>query len=557
MLLCTLFAAGCSASHGPSVPTAMFCMPPACSVDQTAFAVEVTPPPASSGIARLDVASLMLDANGFFQIQLAPPVVITGQVSVGKAGQALHLEGSVVASRPSRILGHVDETYQTQLDVATGQYSLPVTETLPGEQYTLRVLPTDTSQYPPQTFQVSASVLPGVPRQVGFDLVLDDPSTLTQVQGKVMDPVMNPIAGVQVQAIDPTTKAVVSTTTVTDASGAYAIRLSKSVQKLSPAVVTLTASPTATAPGGTPMLQLPVDISKVPATNSVSADLPAPPLATPAPFSYRVIGVGSSGAETPIVGAQLTFVAVVTDTTAASGVSAVFQAQAQSDTDGVVTAQLVPGMGQTNRTYTVAVAPPSSSDFQARSLMLSVGPTPSGGYGADIQLDVRPLLSGRVVDQSANPVASVTVQPGPSTVANAVQAMSLADVNNVASTATASDGRFTLPVDAGKYDVGLLPLASMKLPRRWIDSLQITADLDVGDVLIPPAALVGGQVLAPDGSQLQNADVQIYAISSATCPNRALTCLSPARLAAESSTDASGIIQVLLPAATAGLPGAL
>jgi hypothetical protein len=557
MILTALFAAGCAANNGASVMGGNYCTPPECSVDGTLFALEITPPPTATDSARLDVATLVLDDNGFFSIQLTAPVLITGQVSVGKAGQVFGLQGSVVASRPSRIPGRPDETYQTMLDTTTGKYELPVTESLPGESYTLRVLPTDASEYPPQTFTVSAQAVPGAPRMVGFDLVLDDPTTLTQVHGVVTDPVGKAIPGLQVQAVDPVSKQVVSTTTVTDANGNYAVRLSKSVQRLTPPQVSVTAAPTASAPTGTPMLQLTVDISKAGATNSITANLQSPPLPTPAQFSYRVTGVSRSGAEQPVVGAQLTFVAVVTDMTS-MGLQAVFQAQGQSDGDGVVTIELVPGVGQNNRMYQVSVAPPSSSEFQAQTLPIAVGPTPTGGYGQNITLDVRPRLSGRVIDQTARPVMSVTVQPGPATVASALDAKSLADLNSVASTATANDGRFTLPVDAGKYDVGLLPLATVKLPRRWLSGLTIANDLDVGDILMPMAALVRGTIVDSHGNLLDKADVQIYAVapSTALCPTRDLTCLSPPRLAAEANTT-SGQVQVLLPADTAGLPGAL
>jgi hypothetical protein len=558
MILTALLAAGCAANNGASTMGGSYCTPPECSVDGTMFAIEITPPPTATDSARLDVATLVLDDNGFFSIQLTAPVLITGQVSVGKAGNVFGLQGSVVASRPSRIPGRPDETFQTMLDTATGKYELPVTESLPGESYTLRVLPTDASEYPPQTFTVMAQAVPGAPRMVGFDLVLDDPATLTQVNGVVTDPVGKPIPGLQVQALDPTSKQVVSTTTVTDANGSYAVRLSKSVQRLSPLAVLVTAAPTNTAPTGTPMLQLNVDISKAGATNSITADLQSPPLPTPAQFSYRVTGVSRSGAEQPVVGAQLTFVAVVNDMTS-TGLAAVFQAQGQSDGDGVVTIDLVPGVGQTNRMYSVSVSPPSSSEFQAQTnLPLAVGPTPTGGYGQTITLDVRPRLSGRVIDQLSKPVMSVTVQPGPATVASALDAKSLADLNNVASTATTTDGRFTLPMDSGKYDVGLLPLATMKLPRRWLSGLTIDQDLDVGDILMPMAALVRGSIVDSNGNLLDKADVQIYAVSPSTalCPNNNPSCLSPPRLAAEATTSA-GQVQVLLPAATAGLPGAL
>lgn len=542
--LAALAGAGCSSSAS-SAPSAS-CAPPACPIAPMALAAKITPPSTRTDITRLDVGTVTLDASGFFTVTLERPILISGKVSVGQIGKG-KLTGTVVATRPSRIVGRPDESYQTTLD-GSGNYSLAVTETLPGESYTLRVLSTDTSLYPPQTFQLSDVTVPaGTPRQIGFDLVLDDPAQLQPVKGVVTDAVGAPIAGLQVQALDPNNKSVASTTATTDATGSYSVLLSKSTAKLMPPVVALVVTPTMNAPVGTPSLEKRIDLTHV------DGNLRAPPLPATAQFTYPVMGVGSSGAAAPAVGAQVQFKATVTNPNAPE-VTALFQASGQTDADGNVSLMLIPGQG--SRDYIVTVAPPSISDLQGLVTTVSVGP--SGGYGAPIALRLRPQLSGRVTDMLGLPVRSLTVQPGPATVASALDATSLAGVVRVDSALTNGDGRFALRVDTGTYDVALLPPASMHLARQWLDRVLVDGDKDVGDVTVPPAATARVLVLDADGNPLPAASVQLYSLAlgnlATTC--RTVDCLSPPRLAAEGTTGTDGSVPLLLPSQSTNLaPG--
>jgi hypothetical protein len=544
---------GCSASNN-SPSTAQTCVPPLCAIAPMQLAAEVTPSVNDTNVGRLELASLTFGDDGTAIITLPPPVILTGRVTVGTGSKPQFLSGTVVATRPSRIPGRPDESYQTTLDVGNGTYMLPVTEPIDGETYTLRVLSNDNSLYPPQIFSnVDASIPPGsTSRQVGFDLVLDDPTLLTEVDGIITDPVGKAIAGLQVQALDPSSRSAVSTTSTTDSSGGYSIRLSKSVSGLS--MLILSVVPTQTAPAGTPSLESALDLTKVGPTNRTSQNLSAPALPAPAALTYHVNGVGSSGATTPVVGAQVTFLASVTDPTAPAGVTAVFEASGQTDGDGSVTLALIPA-AQGTRDYLVTIAPPATSDFAAvlpgHEQKISVGAT--SGYGGDITLALRPMLSGRVIDSLGAPVRSLTVQPAPATVtlSDPGSAGGYANVTQVGSTTTAPDGRFAVRLDPGGYDVALLPIASMRLPRRWLQGVTLQADQDLGDLRMPTAAMVNVVVEDDAGLGLNTAQVQLYLLPAGPPPGCIQgSCLLLPRIIAEGTSDVSGRVPLLLPAAT-------
>src|SRR5262249_32264881 len=150
---------------------------------------------------------------------------------------------------------------------ASGAYQLAVSKTLPGESYTLRIVTKDLTLSPPQTFKLE------VPADVNFDLVVDDPQDLLELIGTVHDVLQNPIASLQIAAVDPTTHAPLSTIAVTDKSGSFALRVSPRA----PSGLVLTATPVASQVGQLPSLSMPIDISKPGRANSLTYDLMLPP----------------------------------------------------------------------------------------------------------------------------------------------------------------------------------------------------------------------------------------------------------------------------------------
>jgi hypothetical protein len=479
----------------------------------------------------------VLDESGGFTVVLEPSVAIEGKVVVGMGGRAKILNGSIVATRKSRIAGRPDRNYQARLD-DLGGFKLAVARTRPGEVYTLRIVSSDDTLYPPQSF-----VVPDVDADTHFDPVLDDPAQLTQVKGRITNAVGMPVAGLEVKALDAS-KSAVSTTATTDATGAYAIRLAKRATT----TVTLVAEPLAgKAPMGTPSLQTLVNVSMPgTTTNTVTVpDLAIPPLPAVTRLTYRVIGISSSGAEQPVIAAHCAFTAQVSDPK--TMVTAVFRAETQTDTDGTAAVDLIPAE-QGTRDYHVSVSPSATSTFQGLSLTIPVGPM--GGYGSPIMLKLRQEVRGRVVDMLQRPVKSLTVQPGLSTVAAGLTATTLAEVVKLSTATSDADGKFVLRVDSGTYEFGLLPPALTRLPRRWIESLEVAESLDLGDILVPPSAVVRATIVDKLGNGVLGASVQLYAISpiNSACSTGELTCLAPPRLTAEGLTTLDGTVGLLLPA---------
>jgi hypothetical protein len=539
--------AGCSGNagqHGNECPEGK------CPVNNTlVFAAEVTP--ATNNAAPLpyfEVGELMLDTvNARFSLMEEASVALTGTITSG-ADHPRPVAATVLATRPSRLVGRPDVSYQTQVDPMSGSFTLSVSPTHAGEVYTVSLLPVDNGANPPATLVVDASEpreLPGM---------LSAPSSLTQLSGVILDPLQMPVVGMLVNAVDPTSGVTLSTTSTTDATGAFAIKLSPPATGVGnvmlPAAATqvrLVATPPKDAV--LPTLRSLVDVSSVGPTNSLTVNLMMPPLPASTTVVYSVTGTGSSGAPSAVVGAHCQFSADVSDPK--SMVTATYSAASDTDADGKARVTLIPGSGATNRDYQVAVSPPSTSNFQATLTSLSVAPTTTPGYGASLMLALRDQVTGRVLGPDGMPVPNLMVVPTAATVAAAVSTSTLALTPKASSGLTDAKGQFILRLDSGPYDFGMIPPAATSLPRHWVDGQQISTDITLMDVILPAGTLVKGLITDSTGAPMVGADVRIYSLvqSNVDCPAGDNTCLAPARLVAEGQAGTDGDVPLLLPAA--------
>ena len=530
---------GCKSSPSGAHVT---CSPPECATDSTLLLVAEVDPPTDSQLVRQEFDSVSIDQQtGLFTLPLDPQVTLSGTVQVGTGAQAKNVAATVVATRPSRILGRPDVVYQATVNPVDGTYRLVVSQTRPGEQYAMRAATTDASLVPPTTVTVEADA----DREV--DVSFAAPLTLPEVHGTILDSLQQPVAGMQVQATTvatSTTQAVVlSTTTVTDANGAYSIRLVPSP----PAAVVLTATPTTQVDRALPSLARTIDTTKLGPTLSLTAGLTVPPLPAPVLVSYNVVGTGTSGALIPVTAATCTFVADVSDPHAADGTVATYQTSAMTDAlSGAVAVSLIPTESG-NRSYVVTVAPDATQAFATKTTTINVAP--AAGYGPDITLSLRSQLSGRVVDPDGQPLHNLQIVPAAATVAAALGPATYAATTTPAQASADSDGRFSVRVDEGVWDVGLVPPADAMLPRLWLSSLDLSQDLDVGTVTVPRGVMVHGVVHDPAGAPLAHASVRIYTVTGANadCAPTDPQCLVPPRLRAESSSGADGVVALVLP----------
>ncbi|MCU1280233.1 MAG: hypothetical protein JWM53_3779 [bacterium] len=529
---------GCgSKQQGASVT----CMPPECPTDSTLLLVAEVDPPSDSKMVRQEFGSVSIDPQtGLFALTLDPQTTLSGTVHIGDGTSAKNVAATVVATRPSRIIGRPDVVYQAAVNPIDGSYALVVSRTLNDEKYALRVTTTDPSLAPPKTMMVAADADKEV------DVAFESPLKLPELHGALRDSLQQPVPGVQVQATTLATgasaPAVVSTTSITDANGAFSIRLVASP----PNQVQLTATPTDLATPNLPSLSQTIDTTKLGATSSMTVSLQMPPLRSATQFTYQIAGTGTSGAQMPVTSATCVFSADVSDPNDPAGTRAVHLATAMTDSNGQVDVALYP-LDSGNRTYAVTVTPDSSQLFGSRTTTVTVAP--GGGYGPAIELPLRSQLSGMVVDPDGKPLHNLMVVPAPSTVAAVLGPTPLAVASTPQQATVGSDGSFSLRLDAGAWDVGLVPPADTLLPRLWLTQLDLTQDLAVGTVLVPRGVMVHGVVQDPSGAPLAHASVRVYTVNSgnSTCAPTDQQCLAPPRLRAEGSTGSNGIIPLILP----------
>jgi len=176
-------------------------------------------------------------------------------------------------------------------------------------------------------------------------VTFEAPLTLPEMHGTVLNSLQQPVAGMQVQATTVATTesspSVISTTTTTDASGAFSIRLVASP----PDKVMLTATPTNATTGPLPTLTRIVDTTKLGPTNALTAGLTVPPLPASVEVNYNIVGfIVTSGATMPVTSATCTFSADVSDPHATDGTIATYQTSATANPlTGQVTARPHPG----------------------------------------------------------------------------------------------------------------------------------------------------------------------------------------------------------------------
>jgi hypothetical protein len=535
LLVMTLLSA-CSASNTSSGPNEI-CRPPACTIEgSTIYVAEVSPPSiASDGNESTALAqewsSVDIDPHsGEFVLRLVSSVILSGTVSVG----GVAVDATVVASRPSSIPGRPDVVYQADTDPATGQYRLPVTPTRGGELYTLRVVAAPPSGAPPRQLEIA------IQRDRQLDIDLDDSLAALQIRGAVRTPLQLGVLGMMVEVIDAS-GTLRSTVATTNQAGEYAVLVDHNVD-LSTAQVT--AIPGADSPVGTPSLASAIMVTDQASKGApYMVDLPLPALPVPIRVVYRVSGVGSSGAESPIVGARCQFRVDVSDP--ASRVSAIYLAAVVSQVDGAAELDLLPGEAD-NRIYQVQITPPPASEFEALSTTSSVGS--ASGYAAPFVLSPRPQISGRTLAYSGQPVADVTVEPTISTLEAASGIATFTSLLKTSATKTDNDGRFALRVDQGTYEMSFLPPSITHLSRRWLSAFTVDYDTELGDLQLSSGVAAHAHLIGPTGLPLRGASVRLYALPPANllCPNRDHACLSPAQLQAESTSDENGEAALLL-----------
>lgn len=520
--------AACAPSKGAS---SSVCRPPACLPSTSTYAVEIVGI-GDDTLPASEFTAVALDSTtGNLTINLPVPAQVTGHV----LASALPVPGTVVFSRPSRIPGRADVSYQASAD-ANGAYSLELPPNLDGETYTVRFRPTDTSSFVP--YAASATIA----RSQTLDLVLPTGVGLLTLHGALTDAVKVPVTGARVVMRDGVTQTDQSSTAITDDDGKFVISVPSSAASTSGALVLRIQRGDATSG----LLTVSVQLSPSQLGNAVTqADfmqLQLPALPAASHLTFTVMGAGSNGTMKPVAGASVRLTTALAAFAGVGTQSVFHEVDGQTAVDGTLVADLYSNSAQT-RTYLVTVVPPADSDFQSTTQSVTV--SKASGYTQPITLGLRPIATGRVVGPDHMPLKGALLSPS----ASFVTTSTATSTAKPGSATTDGDGRFALHVDAAEYDLGLSPPARATLPRTWVPRQLVTTDLDLGDLSLPDPVTFDALVRSSDQAPVA-ATVRLYLVPAAdpTCDAATSSCTPTPLLQAEGATGKDGKASLLLPA---------
>ena len=219
-----------------------------------------------------------------------------------------------------------------------------------------------------------------------------------------------------------------------------------------------------------------------------------------------------------------------------------YQREATTDAQGSARLQLLPGVAQRERSYEIRVIPEAGSDYRTECRELPV--TNSTGRLLTVLLRRRPQHRGRVLSAAGGPVAGVTVKatrlPGGSNDCSS-------PVRETTSVITRSDGRFSLPLDPGPYQLDYEPRAGSPFPRLT-EFLVMVEDpnnpnvVNEPDIRLRAGALVDGLVHDAAGLPVAHAIVRIYQVRCMQTQG----CVSAPHLLAEVQTDEAGRFRTVM-----------
>jgi hypothetical protein len=318
---------------------------------------------------------------------------------------------------------------------------------------------------------------------------------------------------------------VVSNVAVTDAQGAFTLRMQRSqLGDGTGLVIELGPSD---------------EIQPLPSLLVDSVNLALPrlePLRLPASQKSEayVVPVVGGADRRGVAGATVQFKVQVPG---ATGGTAVYQRAAQTGPTGTAMIPLIPGTGQATRDYVVQVTPPADSEFAARCVSpYSIGPATTTGQrvGAAIELEPKVVLEGHVLRADGKPAASVRVHP--TRVGNGYAAECGGDLPSApAEQNTDNDGYYSLRLDPGQYRLEVEPPQATPLPSTSL-MVMVPSPRPV-DVVLPLPVLVEGRVLSPD--QVPVADAQVRAFG--------LDAMGVAERRGVALTDTEGRFRMILP----------
>lgn len=512
-------------------------------------------------LAPQEVEQLLFDAKGSAALRYRTPALSHGTVTTAETLPTALVRARVLALLPTVIPGQNALSFNTlTTDKPAGQWSLrlPVPEHPIAQPYRFWVGFDDAalaSLYPP-VWRDQA-----IAGDLDVALSMRAASGLAVVSGRITNVLGYGVGGLTVQVLDSSNQIVsstaVSATGLGEAdplAGNYQLVVDPTLAGDSQAALRVVVRP-GTVNSVLPNLEVTLPAPHAGAVARV--DFAFPSQRTPVTFQLPVRGVGPSGTTMAVVGAHVQAQVQLQDqTTQKLGVRATYTVTVDTDAQGIAKLTLVPAnSGGANLIYKVAVVSPTITPFASLQQDVQVGP--NEGLLAALALPLRAQLLGRLLDATGQPV------PGAQVVAQQIASVSSSPspfggmTTDVAGpqTTTDQDGRFALRVDAGDYDLDLVPEPGTQ-PRSSLDNQRIgTTDVDVGEVRLPRITLGQLVITRASGAPVAQTKVRVFQLPDTT-PRFGLACLPSlpcsrvAKLRAEAFTDHNGLVQFLLPDST-------
>lgn len=410
------------------------------------------------------------------EIVLRSTSLARGRVFDGESGAGLPAQVVAVQQRgiPGRAL-----VVTTNSDGPEGRFSLPL---VAEETYSLSFWPTDTRRAP----AFYAEFVAGGAASGSYDdnsVALPEAGSLLLLEGWVVageGSATLGVEGVELRLLDGSRR--VSSLARTDGEGQWQLWVPADVSSRS---LTLEARPTAEN-----RLMPTVSQALVPAEASTPLVLDLGPLGAPVPFT----GVVADVAGVPVVDAKL-FV------TGSLG-GGTFSATVSTDAAGRFDEELRPG-----RYELVVVGPTAGSagllagytvDLDAETPLVA------------LNLPLRSLMSGTVLDAAGAPVANATMSLRRVGELGGEENPALEGLGWTFAAVTDIDGSFAQYVDPGRYRVTIEPDSSTTRPRLSA-LLEVGEDSLVHRFTLPPSRVVAGRIVRQDGQPVAGAAVSAYA----------------------------------------------
>ncbi len=175
--------------------------------------------------------------------------------------------------------------------------------------------------------------------------------------------------------------------------------------------------------------------------------------------------------------------------------------------------------------YNVSVDPPARLRLAAA---LRTGVEVAAATRLDIRLEAGYRVTGRITDDTGVPVENADLDVDVSGTSERVP---------TPGDTSGPDGRFTMTAPAGSFDITVHPPAGATLASTTRFSVTVGADLDLGDLVLPPGVRVEAQVLGPGGLPFPAVKALLYS---------AATGLRQAAL--DATSDAAGRMVFRVPA---------